>query len=139
MRVLSLGVILESYLFHRLFAEAALQPPSSRLAARRRAVFAKILFAAIAKPDPEHLRHFLPLRLAETFVKSERLLAFAAAGPVVMSILIAAGHTDAPARLFDQCFADERLVAVFLVGHKRRRWIVIKDLPTAKTLPRISL
>ena len=74
--------------------------PSLPLPARRSPTLTKILFAAVAQPDPENLRHFLLFGISQGLVKCEGLLPLAAAGPIVMRILLTAGRTNAPADFF---------------------------------------
>ena len=80
-------------------------------------MFTKVLFAAVAEPDPENRWDFLPLRFVETFVESEGFLALAAAGAVVVGVPVAARHADAAAGLFYQCRAGERLACFLVCGH----------------------
>ena len=70
---------------------------------------AEVFLAAVAEPDAENLRDFFAPGLAETFIKGERLFAFAAAGAVVVGVPVAAGRADAAAGFLDESRAGERL------------------------------
>jgi hypothetical protein len=89
----------------------------SSLAPGRRAAFSKILLAAVAEPDSENLRDFLPFHIVETFVEGECLFTFAATGTVVMGVPVAARHANAATGLFYQCLADERFP--FTLAHEK--------------------
>src|SRR5437762_1853713 len=91
------------------------------LRARRGPVLAEVLFAPVAQPNAEHLRHFFALCGAEAFIQRERLRAFAAAGGVTMGIPQTARRANAAAGFLQQGLAGEALRAgVGFRGHARR-------------------
>jgi hypothetical protein len=63
---------------------------------------AKILFAAVAQPHPQHLGDLVFFRFRQRVVKGEGLFPFTATSPVVVGVPIAAGHANAPTDFFDQ-------------------------------------
>ncbi len=75
----------------------------------------EILFAAIPKPDPEHLGNLLLLFFSEPIVELQSPLAFHATGAVLVSIPVGAGESDAPVRLLHQGRAGEFVIRGFLL------------------------
>ena len=88
-------------------------------------MLAKILFTAIAQPNPEDLGDFIALLRAQTFVEGESLCAFTPAGAVVMGVPELAGGTNPPARLLDQSRAREWLVTFLFQRHGKKSALTV--------------
>ncbi len=82
-------------------------------------VLSEVFLTAVSKPDAQGLRHFFSLLFGEGFIELDCLLAFATAGSIIMSVPVAARHSDTAADFFEECFAREWcLIGFFLRGHR---------------------
>jgi len=77
---------------------------------RRGLMFAKIFFTAVSQPDPQLLRNFRLLFLSQGVVQRQCLFSFAPAGPIIVSIPVAASHPNAATHLLHQGFSFEGLI-----------------------------
>lgn len=68
-------------------------------------MLAKIFLTPVSKPDPEGLRYLLSLFLSKGLVEVDGLLAFSAAGFVIVRIPVRTGQTDAAVDLLDERLA----------------------------------
>lgn len=75
--------------------------------ARRRAVLAEVFLAAIAQPDPQHLRDPFLLGFGQAGVQSQRPFALDAAGAIAMPVPVRPRQPDAPGGFFDQSHATQ--------------------------------